>query len=130
MTRLFSTLLFYLCVVSCSDAQNNNTGIKVLNHDKGRLLINNLDLDFSGFLNAYLSDDISQRRLAEMYLIGVLDTNEGKLWCGYGDLLPITLVEFLHGGLVDKNKEPFTQQRASDVILSFMSKFSPCKEPK
>ena len=124
--KIISFTVIYIFIASCSMA--DSLGVKIPDYDKERLLIKNLNLTFEDFLSAYLGDDLTQRHLAEMYLIGVLDANEGKKWCSYKEILPITLVEFLHGGLKDRNKEPFKNQRASEVILDFMLKFSPCKE--
>lgn len=76
---------------------------------------------------AYMSENVSQRRLAEMYLIGVLDSTEGNTWCGFGIVLPGALQEQIFIGLKQQTKEVM-QGKAPEVISSLLSKKLPCKD--
>ncbi len=74
-----------------------------------------------------MSKEVSQRRLAEMYLIGVLDSTEGKVWCGYDVALPGSIQEQVYIGF-KKMDVGLADKRASDVIAAILSKKLPCKE--
>ena len=74
-----------------------------------------------------MSKDVSQRHLAEMFLIGVLDSTEGKLWCGYKIALPGSIQELIYIGF-KKESEHSLKRRASEIIISIMSKKLPCKD--
>lgn len=97
--------------------------------DKQRLSIDNLNFAGSDFIEAYMSKDVTQRRLAEMYLVGVLDSTEGKAWCSYNIALPGSIQEQVYIGL--KKESPVSlDRRASEVISSILSKKLPCKDIK
>lgn len=110
-------------LVSCNAAQSQP--IKIPANDKQRLSIEHLDFKGSAFIDAYMSKDVNQRRLAEMYLIGVLDGSEGKLWCGYDVALPGSIQEQVYAGFKKEGKDSL-ERRASEVIISILSKQLPC----
>jgi hypothetical protein len=65
---------------SCSIASGNS--IVLPESESQRLIASNLAMTTESFFKAYMSTDIEQRRLAEMYVIGVMDSSEGESWCG------------------------------------------------
>ncbi|WP_409523878.1 Rap1a/Tai family immunity protein [Nitrincola sp. MINF-07-Sa-05] len=81
------------------------------------------------FFKAYMSTDIEQRRLAEMYVVGVIDSSEGELWCGYGIASPDAIQEQVYTGL-KRALENSPRQRASTAIKSQLKELLPCKEAK
>jgi hypothetical protein len=40
-----------------------------------------------------------ERRYADLYLLGVVDATEGKVWCGYRKRLTISILEWIDTGL-------------------------------
>lgn len=126
MIKLFQAILFYLCLILVTSAQGDSAGVKIPGGDKERLLINNFAFSVSDFLVAYMGNDINQRRLAEMYLIGALNASEGKEWCSYRGLLPTSIQEEIYIGFKYKTFDP--NQQAVDAILSIMSDTLPCQE--
>ena len=127
--KLCLFILFYIFTISCSSAENVES-IKMPSHNQERLLINNLDLSVGQFKAAYYGNDLTQRRFAEMYLIGVLDLSEGTEWCAYNTLLPHTISELLYSGFNEYDWSFTKNGRASVAITSIISKFSPCKDIK
>ena len=111
-------------ILSCSYAESN--GIRVGVNPQQRLIIENLNLSGAKFFSAYMSKDRNQRQLAEMYLAGVLDTGERKLWCGYNVALPSSLQEVLYLGLKKQSKESLNR-RASEVINEILVRQLPCR---
>jgi hypothetical protein len=114
-----------LCLLSCSSAQNQS--IKIPNDERQRLPIEHLNFIGSNFIKAYMSKDVNQRRLAEMYLIGVLDSTEGKTWCGYDIALPGSIQEQIYLGFKKAPKNSLNR-RASEIIKSILSNKLPCKD--
>ncbi len=113
-------LLYFLC---CGNAVSSPITIPA--DDKQRLSIEHLNFKGSTFLVAYLSQDLTQRRLAEMYLIGVLDAGEGTKWCGYNLALPGAIQEQVYLGL-KKLPQNTLNQRASEIITLILSTALPC----
>lgn len=124
MKSLFKKSCFLLCFFLFENAKS--APISIPGDDKQRLSIENLNFKGSTFIEAYLSTDLTQRRLAEMYLIGVLDAGEGIKWCGYNLALPGSIQEQVYLGF--KKLPPNSlNQRASEIIASILSKTLPCK---
>ncbi|TLM78989.1 Rap1a/Tai family immunity protein [Microbulbifer harenosus] len=111
-------------IISC-DAQSQS--IKIPSDEKQRLSIENLNFKGSDFLSAYMSRDMQQRRLAEMYLSGVLDSTEGIFWCGYKVALPGSIQEQVYVALKSADQTTLNK-RASEIITSALSEKLPCKE--
>ncbi|BFM05677.1 hypothetical protein GCM10025791_44650 [Halioxenophilus aromaticivorans] len=87
--------------------------------------------DLSGieFWAAYMSKDVKQRRFAEMYLVGVLDSSEGYMWCGYDQVKGGSIQELLYRKLSKANEE-FMAVRASHLITNILADSLPCRERK
>lgn len=92
-----------------------------------RLFIENINLTVGDFYTAYLSPVESERRYAELYLLGVLDTSEGNRWCDYTKFLSGTLAETIFSEL-DKLNHRSDKERASKVIVGILEMRYPCKE--
>ena len=122
------TSMFILCILS-SCAISGDSRISIPENDKQRLIVENLSLTTEDFYASYMSSDIEQRRLAEMYLIGVIDSSEGVTWCGYDVASPGAIQEQVYIGL--KNAMASTpKKRASDSIKLKLEELLPCKESK
>lgn len=144
------TLLFFFDITHASDDKtemhmleaekmDNSTGlhmsskakkhaISVPNSESQRLFANNTSLTVGALLHAYMSNDPEQRRLSEMYILGVIDSSEGDSWCGYKIASPAAIQEQLYIGL--KSSEDTPNERAATVIKSHLNKILPCKENK
>ena len=48
------------------------------------------------FFSAYTSQDASVRERAKLFLLGVQDSTEGRMWCGYKVLKTVTLQEAVY----------------------------------
>ena len=123
-------VLFYLSSLSYSTAQNNSVGVEVPTDQYESLLIQNTDMRFLDFITAYKGEDLIQRRLAEMYLIGVLDATEGKVWCAYRELKPGSLKDIIYSGFEEHKDKISNYERASKVILSIIVESSSCTAQK
>lgn len=122
---LLLVFLFGMCPLT----EAEHTGIEVAATTEQRLIIHNLNLSGKRFLSAYMSQDVQQRQLAEMYLAGVFDTGEGRTWCGYGVALPHSLQELIYVGL-KKQTEKSLERRAADVINDVLAAGLPCGDKK
>lgn len=123
----FITLIVSLMLSACSIA--NNASIHIPASDTQRLITDNLSFTTERFYHAYMSKSVEQRRLAEMYLIGVIDASEGKTWCNYQVASPSAIQEQAFLGLKHTLKQA-PQTRASTAILSRIEQLLPCKEDK
>ena len=99
--------------------------VKVGTNPQQRLIIENLNISGVNFFAAYMSKDVQQRQLAEMYLAGVLDAGEGNLWCGYSTALPSSLQEVIYLGFKNKSPESLNR-RASEVINEILASKLSC----
>jgi ABC-type lipopolysaccharide export system ATPase subunit len=76
---------------------------------------------------ALMSDDVAQRRLAQMYVVGVVDSSEGEVWCNFKTISPSTIDEQVHIGLkVALEKTP--KARAATVIEAHLKAWIPCRK--
>lgn len=98
-------------------------------NDTQRMISQNLDMNTKSFMAVYMSSNVEQRRLAEMYLIGVVDSTEGRIWCGYGIASPSAIQEQAYIGL-KKTLNTSPGERASKAIVSRLQELLPCKEGK
>lgn len=103
--------------------------IVVPDHGSQRLNTLNRNLTVDNFFSAYMGEDIKQRQLAEMYVVGVLDASEGDEWCSYETLSPGGLQEQVLVAL-KKAKDTNPQQRVSTAIKARFIEFFPCKDAK
>ena len=129
--KLTSYALLILLSYSCapSNIHAEITGVKVGTNLQQRLIIENLNLSGKNFFSAYMSKDAQQRQLAEMYLAGVLDSGENKLWCGYRIALPSSLQEVIYLGFKNQSAESLNR-RASEVINEILVSKLACRTAK
>ena len=126
MKKNISFLTLFL-LSSCAIA--GNQAIHIPSDDSQRLISQNLSMTTENFMALYMSDNVNHRRLAEMYLVGVIDSSEGKTWCGFNIASPNAIQEQAYLGLKETLKsKPST--RASKSIISKLNKLLPCKEQK
>lgn len=129
LTRLFWSLAGLL-VFAGSSAENTGGGAllrftKVLPPTQ-RVFIENTNLSAQQFFSAYMSKSVEERRYAELYLLGVLDSTEGVFWCDYRTYKTTSIGEGIFLGLknLEKSKENL---RAAYVITEILKKEFPCK---
>lgn len=126
MKKYISFLALFL-LSSCAIADNQ--AIHIPSDDSQRLISQNLSMTTEDFMVLYMSDNVNHRRLAEMYLIGVIDSSEGITWCSFNIASPNAIQEQAYLGLQETLKtKPST--RASKSIISKLNKYLPCKEQK
>ncbi len=129
MKIIFLRVLLVLTIGLPGWTQAGEEDIKITNSDQQSLAIENLNLVAKDFWQAYRSDDVLKRRLAEMYLIGALDSTEGEKWCSYKIALPHSVLDQIHIGFKNASKE-MMDDRASNTISNIMSNILPCKKSK
>lgn len=118
----FSTLLVSFCI----HAETNLT--KPL-HESQSLIIENSDFSVASFQAAALSTNITERRYAEMYLLGVMDASEGRDWCDYKTIQTITVDEAVFTGLKEYIKDRKNMRAATAIKEVLSQKFS-CRMQK
>lgn len=97
---------------------------------RDRALLSRNDVNLSGerFLNAWLSKtDERERTKANMYLLGVMDATEGKVWCSHRLALPGSLREQVFNYMVKLSPER-KKERASVLITEALAKNLACDE--
>lgn len=93
------------------------------------VIIENTDITTGEFWDAYTSENVDQRRRAELFLLGVLDASEGVSWCDYRTFKTITIDERLYSEL-KKLGAGQKDERAAKVIVRVLSKSFPCGRKK
>lgn len=126
MQKNISFLTLFL-LSSCAVA--NNQAIHIPTDDSQRLISQNLSMTTKDFMSLYMSDNVNHRRLAEMYLVGVIDSSEGNSWCSFDIASPNAIQEQAYLGLKETLKN-MPSTRASKSITSKLNKLLPCKEQK
>ncbi|MGK9172952.1 hypothetical protein KXR87_06950 [Yokenella regensburgei] len=80
------------------------------------------------FLTAWRSGEENPERLkADLYLLGVLDATEGKIWCDYKTLKIFTVHEVVHRYFKKLPPERL-KERASTLILEAMIQNHACQK--
>ena len=90
-----------------------------------RLLVGNEEITVQEFFSAYTSDSIDERRSAELYLLGVLDSTEGIVWCGYQQIPTSEVAEEVYRGLKSLSRARYPM-RASQIVAEILSGKYPC----
>lgn len=124
MNKIIS-ILVAIILPSCSIANDNL--IALPDNESQRLIANNLSMTTESFFKAYMSTDIEQRRLAEMYVVGVMDSSEGESWCGFKIASPDAIQEQVYVAL-KRTLEKSPKERASTAIKSHLKELLPCKD--
>lgn len=94
-----------------------------------KITVDSVNLSARQFFKSYMSTDASERRNAELYLLGVMDATEGKSWCDFRTFKTITLRERIFEEL-KKLDNSRLDERASAIIESILSRRYPCGSKK
>jgi hypothetical protein len=122
MYRVFRLMRILLIVISFfSLSALGGEGIRLPDNDKERLYHINHTLTANALLNAYMSEDVLQRRLAEAYALGALSATQGIVWCNSGVLSPDAFREQIYSALKQHQGD-----LASIVLVNHFASFSPC----
>jgi hypothetical protein len=90
-----------------------------------KITVDSVNLSARLFFKSYMSTDANERRNAELYLLGVMDTTEGKSWCDYRTFKTITLRERIFEEL-KKPDDSRLDERASSVVENILNQRFPC----
>jgi hypothetical protein len=71
------------CFILSSSSSIEVSAIQLPTDEKKRAFTVNLNTKSQDLYDAYMSADVKRRRLAEIYVTGVLDSTEGIFWCDY-----------------------------------------------
>ncbi|WP_051916589.1 MULTISPECIES: Rap1a/Tai family immunity protein [unclassified Serratia (in: enterobacteria)] len=112
-----ATILFFIAAQVPVQAQQT-----IIQH----LTPDNVNLKGEDFFKLYRGTNQQEKEKAQLYLLGVLDATEGKVWCQYSQLQIITLQEFVFEYFKKLPQEQL-KLRASDLIEAAMVKDFPCK---
>ncbi|WP_141229473.1 Rap1a/Tai family immunity protein [Cellvibrio mixtus] len=123
--RKITSMLVAITLSSCSVANENF--IHVPEGESQRMTAENRSMTTETLLTAYMNTNVEQRRLAEMYVIGVLDSTEGESWCGFKIASPDAIQEQVYIAL-KKGIKKSPKKRASIVITSHLTELLPCKD--
>ncbi len=123
-----SSILSLLFVLSLFSSASAGEQVAHPYNDYG-ITTNSVNLSAQGFFNSYISKSPKDRERAELYLLGVMDSAEGELWCDYKTFKTTTLRERIFEGFknIEKNK---LSNRASTVIKEILNQRYPCRRKK
>jgi len=87
--------------------------------------VDSVALTTGQFLAAYVSPEPTQRERAEMYLVGLMDAGEGRLWCDYRTYKTVTLRErvFMHLKSLPSAR---LNEPAGEVVPRLLAQHYPC----
>lgn len=94
-----------------------------------KITVDSVNLTAQHFFKSYVSNDASERENAELYLLGVMDTTEGKSWCDYRTFKTITLRERIFEEFKKLDRSRFNE-RASTVIEDILRQRYSCGREK
>lgn len=77
------------------------------------------------FYRSFASPDEATRDKADLYLLGVMDLTEGKVWCEYRKFKTVTLREVV-GEYIKKLPRHRLSERAAVVIEEALKTELPC----
>lgn len=109
-------LLYTGLICSCALANPDQTSAII--EDK-------VNLSAAEFLPEFISKSPERRTAARLYLLGVLDSTEGKTWCSYSQLKTVTINEFVFEYLKKQSAEKL-KTRAATLIEEALRQSFPC----
>ncbi len=123
----------YLCIINllffsiCANAGEGSGVPHNLLKYENNITTNSVNLKAGSFFKSYISNDDKERERAELYLLGVMDSTEGRTWCDYKTFKTITLRERIFEGfkIIEQHK---LDERASAIIEKILSKRYPCRK--
>lgn len=86
-----------------------------------------VNLSGQDFLANFANPESVIRTNARIYMLGVLDTTEGKSWCGYSTLKTTSINELIFENLKQLSPEQLSR-RASTLIEEALHNSFPCKK--
>lgn len=97
--------------------------------DPALLTFQDVHLRGDRFFNAFTSKTNERERIkADLYLLGVLDATEKKLWCDYRTLKSSTIHEVVYSYFDSLPAERLKKERATTLIIEAMNQGkSSCK---
>lgn len=107
-------------------AVGNNSGLIKSNTPTQSLMFENINYSAKNYFNALMGKSLKDRRYAEMYLLGVLDSTEGSIWCDYKTYKTITIDEVLFVEFKKLTSDDL-KERASKVIANILKRKFPCR---
>lgn len=81
------------------------------------------------FYRSFSSPDETARDKADLYLLGVMDLTEGRVWCEYRRFKTVTLREVV-GEYIRKLPQHRFNERAAVVIEEALKSALPCRAQK
>lgn len=127
--RLQTILRIYLFItiaIYCHPALSKETLFSTHQDSSTRPIFSSSRPSSSELFSAYMSEDLTQRRMAEAYVLGVIDSTEGRSWCGYRIASPSALQEQIFLSLKHA-AESTPKQSATKTIESRLRELLPCK---
>jgi hypothetical protein len=97
--------------------------------DSQPLTSDSVNLSGRDFFRAYASRDKPESEKARLYMLGVTDSGEGRVWCDYRRFETATLQEFVYE-YFKKLPERRLDERASTLIQEALKINFPCKGKK
>lgn len=88
-----------------------------------------VNLSGKDFFQSYASKDRSESEKARLYMLGVADSSEGRVWCDYRHFSTATLQEFVYE-YFKKLPEHRLDQRASTLIQEALKTNFRCKDKR
>ncbi|GEM_PF-1490790 len=96
--------------------------------EPGLLQRNDMNLTGEKYLKSLTPDSYPQdQRSADMYMLGVADATEGKVWCSYKRAKIGTLREWSYE-YISKLPAERLQEKASKLLLEALEKHFPCEK--
>ncbi len=111
---------------SVATAFEDSSGLIKPSNPTQSLMFENTNLSANNYFIALMGNSLDDRRYAEMYLLGVLDSTEGTIWCDYRTYKTITIDEILFVELKNLADEDL-KERASKVIANILRRKFPCR---
>jgi hypothetical protein len=122
MLFFFGKWLAVFVIGFCTLSAIASDDVKLPKNDKERLYDLNQTLSVKALLNAYMSDDKFQRRLAEAFALGALNATQDIVWCNSGVLSPDAFREQVYTALKQHQDDA-----AAYVLVNHFAKFLPCR---
>ena len=113
---------FLVAGFTCNSTLADSSPSSVITYDS-------INLSAADFLPNFISQSTEKREAARLYLLGVLDSTEGKTWCSYSQIKTVTINEFVFEYLRKQSAEKL-KARASTLIEEALTNHFPCKDTK
>ncbi|EAA2611969.1 hypothetical protein DNM44_05045 [Salmonella enterica subsp. enterica] len=121
-----ASVLIEEALVKNFPCQRTDSSIKIASRSSPILSLTPDALNLSGndFFKFWVSGNQRDKLRAGVYLLGVEDATENKLWCGYALFKTLTLNELVYVSLKNKTNEELNS-RAAELIINKLIEY-PC----